>query len=65
MQRTTTSPATLELLAPDGRLLHSARFTNSGTQHRMDLDDLPEGAYYVRLTDAMGSSTQRVVKMGR
>ena len=65
VQRTAGSAATVDVLTTDGRLVHSSRITNGSTQHRIDLDGLPEGIYLVRISDATGSTTKRVVKMTR
>ncbi len=63
VQRTSTTAATLEVLAPDGRLVSSARFGIGNALHTIDLNGLPDGTYLVRITGDLGSSTQRVVKL--
>lgn len=59
IDRIDPSPARLELLDPQGRLVHSASLTGSST---LDLEDLPAGLYLARVQDHLGVEVIRLLK---
>jgi hypothetical protein len=55
----TSAQATLELFDVQGRSLRTHTATTAETD--LDMSSLPAGVYLLRITDASGSATQRVV----
>lgn len=59
IDRSTLSPAQLELLDPQGRLVRAASLTGSST---LDVADLPAGLYLARIQDHLGMEVIRLLK---
>jgi hypothetical protein len=53
-------PYLVELITSDGRVVRSGQY--SSTQLILPVDDLAEGSYLCRITDATGRSSARFIK---
>lgn len=62
LQRETVDAASVEVLGPDGRIALTAFLGRGETQRSLALDDLPDGLYLLRLSDAHGTTVQRIAK---